>query len=106
MEWAIAILVIAVLGCAAAVAAGGVGEMSREPVRDTYRQDLPDRPLTAVDLENLKFGVTIRGYAMDQVDDVLARLGHEIAERDALIRDLTMNGPATTTTPVDERVGR
>jgi DivIVA domain-containing protein len=106
MEWAIAILVIAVLGGAAAVAAGGVGEMSREPVRDTYRQDLPDRPLTGADLEQLKFGVTIRGYAMDQVDDVLARLSSGIAERDALIRQLTTGDPVTDSKPVDEKVSR
>lgn len=89
MEWAIAILVIAVLGGAAVVAAGGVGEMSTEPVRDTYRQDLPDRPLTGAELQELRFGVTIRGYAMEQVDDILARLSHEIADRDALISQLT-----------------
>ncbi|GAB3923605.1 hypothetical protein GCM10011575_01610 [Microlunatus endophyticus] len=93
MEWAIAILVIAVLGAAAVVAAGGVGEMNREPVRDTYRQDLPDRPLTGAELEELRFGITIRGYAMDQVDDVLARLSHEIADRDALISRLTSAHP-------------
>ena len=97
MEWAIAILVIAVLGGAAIVAAGGVGEMSRNPVRDGYRQDLPDRALTAADLQELRFGITVRGYAMDQVDDVLARLSHEIAERDALIAQLVpASGPQST----------
>lgn len=106
MEWAIAILVIAVLGGAAAVAAGGVGEMSRDPVRDGYRQDLPDRPLTGAELQDLRFGITIRGYAMDQVDDVLARLSHEIADRDALIAELTRNEPVTEPTPGDEKVGR
>ena len=94
MEWAIAVLVIAVLGVAAAIAAGGVGEMKADPVRDTYRQDLPDRPLTGAELQTLRFGVTLRGYAMDQVDDVLARLSHEIAERDALIDELTAERPA------------
>ncbi|QDP97836.1 DivIVA domain-containing protein [Microlunatus elymi] len=92
MEWAIAVLVIAVLGVAAAVAAGGVGEMKTEPVRDGYRQDLPQHPLTGADLQELRFGVTLRGYAMDQVDDVLVRLGQEIADRDALIAELT-GGP-------------
>ncbi len=92
MEWAIAVLVIAVLGFAAAVAAGGVGEMTSDPVRDTYRQDLPDRPLSGADLTQVRFGVTVRGYAMDQVDDLLGRLSHEIADRDALIADLTRDG--------------
>lgn len=89
MEWGIAISAIAVLGVAAAIAAGGLGEMSREPVRDSYRQDLPEHALTADDVQHLRFGVQLRGYAMDQVDDVLARLSHEIAERDARISALT-----------------
>ncbi len=88
MEWGIAISAIVVLGAAAAIAAGSLGQMSREPVRDTYRQDLPDHPLTARDVQQVRFGVQLRGYAMDQVDDVLARLSHEIAERDARIAAL------------------
>lgn len=88
MQWLIAVLVIAVLGLAAIVSSGGLGEMSKEPVSDVYRQDLPDRPLTAEDIETLRFGTTLRGYAMGQVDDVLARLGREIAERDAVIAEL------------------
>ena len=100
MEWAIAISVIVVLGAAAAIAAGGLGEMSTEPVRDAYRQDLPDHPLRAEDIQSLRFGVQVRGYAMDQVDDVLARLSHEIAERDALITELTRDRTAAASDPI------
>lgn len=88
VEWFIAVLAILVLGGAAIAAAGGMGEMSRDPVRDTYRQDLPDRPLTASDLDGLRFGVTLRGYSMAQVDEILDRLGNEIAQRDARIAEL------------------
>jgi DivIVA domain-containing protein len=69
-------------------AAGGMGQMSKDPVHDTYRQELPDRPLTAADLDGLRFGIALRGYAMGQVDDVLDRLGREIAARDARIDEL------------------
>jgi DivIVA domain-containing protein len=89
MEWFIAVLAIVILGVAAIAAAGGFGEMSRDPVRDTYRQDLPDRPLTAQDLAGLRFGVTLRGYSMGQVDDILDRLATEIAQRDARIAELS-----------------
>ena len=92
MEWFIAAIAVAALGVAAMAAAGGMGQMSSEPVHDTYRQDLPDRPLTAEDLRTLRFGVTLRGYAMAQVDDVLERLGREIAERDAEIAALRAAG--------------
>ncbi|HEX8488812.1 MAG TPA: DivIVA domain-containing protein [Propionibacteriaceae bacterium] len=90
MEWFIAVVVVAILGVAAVAAAGGMGEMTRDPVRDTFRQDLPsDRALGAADLQALRFGITLRGYSMAQVDDLLDRLTTEIAERDATIAQLS-----------------
>jgi DivIVA domain-containing protein len=89
MEWFIAVVAVAALGVAAMAAAGGMGQMSRDPVYDTYQQDLPSGgALTAEELKNVRFGVTLRGYAMAQVDDLLDRLAVEIAERDALIAEL------------------
>ena len=89
MEWLIAVVAVAALGVAAMAAAGGMGQMSREPVYDTYRQDLPTGgALTAEELKSIRFGITLRGYAMAQVDDLLDRLALEIAERDALIAEL------------------
>jgi DivIVA domain-containing protein len=95
VEWFIAVVIVAALGVAAVAAAGGLGGMSKDPVHDVYRQDLPDdRPLSAADISGLRFGTALRGYAMAQVDDILDRLGREIAERDALIARLR---PGTTT---------
>lgn len=88
MEWFIAVVAIAALGVAAVAAAGGVGEMSGEPVHDVYRQSLPEGPLTADDVRAARFGLSLRGYAMDQVDDLLERLAAEIADRDATIAAL------------------
>ncbi len=89
MEWLIAVVAVAALGVAAMAAAGGMGQMSRDPVYDTYRQDLPTGgALTAEELKGIRFGITLRGYAMAQVDDLLDRLALEIAERDDLIAEL------------------
>ncbi|HEY5788180.1 MAG TPA: DivIVA domain-containing protein [Microlunatus sp.] len=89
MEWFIAVVVVAALGVAAIVAAGGLGSMTAEPTRDVFRQDLPnDRALTGEDLQRLRFGVSLRGYAMSQVDDVLDRLSGELAVRDQRIAEL------------------
>ncbi|HEU5485030.1 MAG TPA: DivIVA domain-containing protein [Microlunatus sp.] len=89
MEWFIAVVVVAALGVAAIVAAGGLGSMAAEPTRDVFRQDLPgDRALTGEDLQRLRFGVTLRGYSMAQVDDVIDRLSAELTERDQRIADL------------------
>lgn len=102
MEWFIAVVVVAILGVAAIAAAGGLGEMADDPVRDTFRQDLAaDRLLSASDIRGLRFGVTVRGYSMSQVDDLLDRLTREIAERDATISELS-GGPAeVAAAPVD-----
>ena len=89
MEWFIAVVAVVALGVAAMAAAGGMGQMSKDPVHDTYRQDLPVGPLGPEDIRQLRFGVTVRGYAMAQVDDVLDRLASEIAEKDATIAALT-----------------
>lgn len=96
MEWAIAVLVVAVLGGAAAVAAGAFGEMPTEPVRDTYRQELPKTRLSVEDVQRLRFGVSVRGYDMRQVDDAIARLSHEIADRDEQISWLHDTVSSTT----------
>ncbi|GAA1836743.1 DivIVA domain-containing protein [Microlunatus capsulatus] len=96
MEWIIAVVAVAALGIAAVAAAGGVGEMSREPVEDVYRQQLPEGPLSADDVRGARFGTALRGYAMGQVDELLERLAAEIAERDARIAALTGEPPEET----------
>ncbi len=50
--------------------------------------DLPPGPLTADDVEAVRFSMAPRGYRMDQVDGVLARLAEELAERDRLLLEL------------------
>ena len=105
MEWFIAVVAVAALGVAAMAAAGGMGQMSKDPVHDTYRQDLPDRPLDAEDIRALRFGVTLRGYAMAQVDDVLERLAREIAAKDATIAALTAAADGQPTIPTGRRIG-
>ena len=99
VEWFVVVLVVAVIGIAAVAAAGRLGQMNSEPIRDVYRQDLPDRPLVVPDIEAVRFAVTFRGYAMSQVDDLLARLGREIEVRDRRIADLTAPVPDAPSSP-------
>jgi DivIVA domain-containing protein len=56
---------------------------------DQLDEPLPTgRPVSRVDVDGLRLPVTARGYRMQQVDDVLDRLGAELAERDARIAEL------------------
>ncbi|BBE23422.1 hypothetical protein MN0502_23050 [Arthrobacter sp. MN05-02] len=79
----------------ATVARGGAGALRRqgdglglvEPVASLPPVLLPDAP-AAPDVDAVRFGLGLRGYRMDQVDEVLDRLAAALEERDALIRDL------------------
>ncbi|MGH3311156.1 MAG: cell division protein DivIVA [Streptomyces sp.] len=66
-------------------ATGGLADASP----DLLDEPLPsDRPVSRRDVDGLRLPVTARGYRMQQVDDILDRLGAELAERDARIAEL------------------
>ena len=89
MEWFIAAVAVVALGVAAVVASGGGGSMPKDPVRDTYAMAVSDDPLDGGAVRSLRFGVALRGYAMDQVDAVLDRLAAELDARDARVAELS-----------------
>lgn len=98
MEWFIAAVAVVALGVAAVVAAGGGGSMPKDPVRDTYADTLPEDRFDGPGVRRLRFGVALRGYAMDQVDTVLDRLAGDLEARDARIAELEarLSSPGTT----------
>jgi len=79
MEWFIAILAVAVLGLAAVAAGGGLGELGSFKV-DRPQLSLPESDLTATDLARVRFAVVPRGYAMNQVDQLLDRLQRQLGD--------------------------
>ncbi|MEA5453194.1 DivIVA domain-containing protein [Sinomonas sp. JGH33] len=56
---------------------------------------LPEHP-SAVDVDRVRFSLGLRGYRMDQVDEVLERLRDRIAEQDAEIARLREGVDART----------
>ena len=72
-------------GVGPASARDGMGLV--EPVTALPPVLLPDAP-EARDVDAVRFGLGLRGYRMDQVDEVLDRLSAAIEERDAVIRTL------------------
>jgi len=77
MEWFIALLAVAVIGLAWVAASGKLGEFGRIEA-DRPPLVLPESPLTAEDLNQVKFAIVPRGYAMDQVDAVMERLRDQL----------------------------
>jgi len=78
MTWFFAVVVVAVMGGVAVVAAGRGGSMA-----ETY-DDRPDalvpvdEPLSSSDLRRVSFSTAFRGYRMSEVDALLDRLAAEM----------------------------
>ena len=80
---------VVVVTVVALIAVGRLDATLPEAAPDLPPLALPDsRPLRQADVEGVRFGVGVRGYRMDEVDDVLDRLGREAAERDQRIAEL------------------
>ncbi|MFF1377362.1 DivIVA domain-containing protein [Streptomyces sp. NPDC058308] len=82
-------LVVVVGAVSLAVIGGGESGALADVAPERLTDPLPpDRPLRRADVDAVRFPMTLRGYHMDEVDDVLSRLGAELAERDARIAEL------------------
>lgn len=82
-------LAVVVAAVTLAVVGGGESGALPEAAPERLQDALPyDRPAGRADVERLRFPLAVRGYRMADVDDVLGRLGAELAERDARIADL------------------
>lgn len=76
-------LVVVVIGLAAAAFIGRIPMTPMdEPTRTTPFEPLRDGPVDADDIDGLRFDQTLRGYRMNQVDEVLDRMRDELLDRD------------------------
>jgi DivIVA domain-containing protein len=95
-------MVVVVAGVTLAVVGGGDRAVLPEAGPERLVDPLPmTRPVGRADIEELRLPVAVRGYRMGEVDDVLGRLGAELAERDARIAELeaALAGVQATRTP-------
>jgi len=79
MAWFFAILLVALIGGVAVVAAGR-GESMAPAQNDAPPVDLPDRALVGEDLRRVRFNVAFRGYRAAEVDALLRRLADQLDE--------------------------
>jgi DivIVA domain-containing protein len=81
MTWFFAVLVVAIMGVVAVVAAGRGGSMA-EVFDDRPDARVPaDGPLTGTDLRRVRFTSAFRGYRASEVDALLDRLATELDDR-------------------------
>ena len=81
MAWFFAILLVALIGGVAVVAAGR-GESMAPAQSDAPPLELPDRALLGQDLRRVRFNVAFRGYRAAEVDALLRRLAEQLDESD------------------------
>ncbi len=89
------VLIFLVVGVG--VVAAGLGAALPAVSRDRGGALLPVAPMRREDVEDLRFSLGLRGYRMDEVDDVLDRLADELEERDRRIEELQSQLGATET---------
>ncbi len=82
------LLALAAVALIAVLAAGKIGQLN-DPVVDRYRPDPPNPPLSPEDVSQIRLGTAFRGYRMDDVDDVLARLSETLRIREAQLAAVT-----------------
>lgn len=82
MTWLWVAVVVAVLGAVIAIVVGRIsGGAMAEVAPDRPAAQLSSAPLTDADLAGIRFTQTLRGYAMDEVDDFIERLRAELSAR-------------------------
>jgi len=92
------VVVLVVLIGAIAIVASGRGDSMVEVYDDRADASLPaGRPLNADDLRSVRLNTGVRGYRMDEVDALLARLEAEMLEREdhEEVRVVTAQGAAS-----------
>jgi DivIVA domain-containing protein len=82
------LIVLALIAGVVAMAAGKVRGGLPEPTSTRPEVDLPAEDIGTRDVDAIRFSVGFRGYRMDEVDEVLDRLGLELGAREEELREL------------------
>ncbi|HEX4698275.1 MAG TPA: DivIVA domain-containing protein [Actinomycetes bacterium] len=98
MSLVLLLVVLAVIGGIAVVAAGRGGSLGEPDPDRATTGSLPDDEVDRSHVDGLRFTLALRGYRMDEVDAVLDKLVDELDRRGERIRALEVQGGAGGTT--------
>lgn len=88
MTWLFILLTMTLVALVAGIVTGRITGSMEPPVSSLPFRGLPSDDVAPTDLEELRFDAALRGYRMDQVDEVLDRLVGELRRRDEEIAAL------------------
>ena len=74
------LIVVLLIGLTAAAVMGRIGGFMADPTSSHAFAGMPAGPVSAHDLGELRFDQALRGYRMDQVDEVIDALGARLLE--------------------------
>jgi DivIVA domain-containing protein len=95
------LVVLAVIGGIAVVAAGRGGSLPEPDPDRATTGTLADDEVDRSHVDGLRFTLALRGYRMDEVDEVLDKLVDELDRRGERIRELEEQGGASGTTAAE-----
>ncbi|MBK6443453.1 MAG: DivIVA domain-containing protein [Actinomycetales bacterium] len=78
--WLALVVAVVLVGLTVAAVLGRIDGSLVEPTTSLSYVPLPDEPLTAEDVRQLRLDTGLRGYRMDQVDEVIDRLSAELTQ--------------------------
>jgi DivIVA domain-containing protein len=82
------LVLLAVIAGIAVVAAGRGGSLPAPDPDRSPRGTLPEGDVSRATVDGLRFTLALRGYRMDEVDDVLDRLLDELDRRGARLAEM------------------
>ena len=94
MTWLILVVAVVLVVLTVAAAMGRIDGSLAEPVSTQSYVPLPLDRLTPDDIEALRLDTALRGYRMDQVDDVIGRLSREIRDLAERVEQWAPSRPA------------
>jgi DivIVA domain-containing protein len=83
------LIVILLIGLTTAAVMGKIGGFMADPTSSQSFAGVPAGPLSADALEQLHFDQALRGYRMNQVDEVIDALGARVRELETEIASLS-----------------
>jgi DivIVA domain-containing protein len=92
---------LVLIGVVVAVATGRITGGLDAPTSSLPGTGLPEGNLAPGDLDAVRFSPALRGYRMDEVDDVMDRLREELKRRDAELSRLLSGDAAAEPEPTD-----
>lgn len=98
MTWLVLVLAVVLVGLTVAAVLGRDPRLAHQPTRSLAYVPLPEDRLTPDDLDGIRLDTGLRGYRMDQVDEVIGRLTEEIGELRASL-EVARHAAATSATP-------